>query len=390
MKINTTSSSGLGTLLSNTITTPKEDLKGITTRSGTAYQGPMIPTTSSSLPPIVERETEATKDTVHPTNCGSTKDVQPLVVQTESPILNSERLLLPSLSPLLLPCNNPPVHDLPIGMLSPEYTTELAKSLCGTKSWVSLKYGRLFDFCYRFGRLGHGRDSYTNEVIAKYVGTWSSEMRAQCVFTIKTTTPVVCLNYCVTEPLESTFSPTPSIPPSMTIDVSFAAALSKLALKHKHDEDVISVLDLVVFETMNIHLQLPVTDSEIHKATKQLGGLKASSDDGFPNMFYQKYWNFLGVSVCQAVRYFFETGNMLPELNKTLVVFIPKTPAPQTTTHFRPISLCNFIYKIISKVLSNRLKPLMRTIISPQQSAFILGRQIQDSIVVANEAFHYI
>nr|GFA40755.1 reverse transcriptase domain-containing protein [Tanacetum cinerariifolium] len=68
MKMNTASSSGSGTLPSNTVTNPKEDLKGITTRSGTAYQGPTIPTTSSSSPPIVERETEATKDMVHPTN----------------------------------------------------------------------------------------------------------------------------------------------------------------------------------------------------------------------------------------------------------------------------------------------------------------------------------
>nr|GEU74793.1 reverse transcriptase domain-containing protein [Tanacetum cinerariifolium] len=60
------------------------------TRSGTAYQGPTIPTTSSSLPSVVERETEATKDTVHPTNNGITKDIQPSVVQTETPILNSE------------------------------------------------------------------------------------------------------------------------------------------------------------------------------------------------------------------------------------------------------------------------------------------------------------
>nr|GEV47175.1 reverse transcriptase domain-containing protein [Tanacetum cinerariifolium] len=75
-----------GTLLGNTITDLKEDLKGITTHSGTAYQGTTIPTSSSFLPPVVERETEATKDMVHPTNNGSTKDVQPLVVQTESPI----------------------------------------------------------------------------------------------------------------------------------------------------------------------------------------------------------------------------------------------------------------------------------------------------------------
>ncbi|GKA14198.1 reverse transcriptase domain-containing protein [Tanacetum coccineum] len=78
---NTASTSGSGTLPSNTITNPKVDLKGITTRSGVAYQGPTIPTTSSSPPKVVERETEVTKDTVPPTNNGSTKDVQPSVVQ---------------------------------------------------------------------------------------------------------------------------------------------------------------------------------------------------------------------------------------------------------------------------------------------------------------------
>ncbi|GKA25486.1 hypothetical protein Tco_0711595 [Tanacetum coccineum] len=76
---NTASTSGSGTLPSNTITNPKVDLKGITTRSGVAYQGPMIPTTSSSPPKVVEHETEVTKDTVPPTNNGSTKDVQPPV-----------------------------------------------------------------------------------------------------------------------------------------------------------------------------------------------------------------------------------------------------------------------------------------------------------------------
>nr|GEU71961.1 reverse transcriptase domain-containing protein [Tanacetum cinerariifolium] len=103
MKMNTASSLGLGTLLSITIANPKEDLKGITTHSGTAYQGPMIPTTSSSLPPVVERETEATKDTVHPTNNGSTKDVQPPVVQAETPILNFEPIVAPIIEPVVAP-----------------------------------------------------------------------------------------------------------------------------------------------------------------------------------------------------------------------------------------------------------------------------------------------
>nr|GEV20755.1 reverse transcriptase domain-containing protein [Tanacetum cinerariifolium] len=100
MKMNIALSLGSGTLSSNTITNPKEDLKGITTRSGTAYQGPTIPTT---LPKVVERETEVTKDTVPPTNNESTKDVQPSVVQIETPMLNSELVVLPSLSPLVLP-----------------------------------------------------------------------------------------------------------------------------------------------------------------------------------------------------------------------------------------------------------------------------------------------
>ncbi|GKD63375.1 hypothetical protein Tco_1305483, partial [Tanacetum coccineum] len=95
----------LGTLLSNTITNPKVDLKGITTRSGVAYQGPTIPTTTSSLPKVVERETEVTKDTVLPTNNRSTNDVQPPVVQDQPQMTNSKPVVthvsapMPNLKP---------------------------------------------------------------------------------------------------------------------------------------------------------------------------------------------------------------------------------------------------------------------------------------------------
>nr|GEW61231.1 reverse transcriptase domain-containing protein [Tanacetum cinerariifolium] len=113
MKMNTASSLGSGTLPGNTISNPKEELKGITTRSGTAYQGPTIPTTSSSLPPVVERETEATKDTVHLTNNGSTKDVQPSVVQTESSILNSKPVVAPITKPVVAPVSAPKPNQRP-------------------------------------------------------------------------------------------------------------------------------------------------------------------------------------------------------------------------------------------------------------------------------------
>nr|GEX76008.1 reverse transcriptase domain-containing protein [Tanacetum cinerariifolium] len=113
MKMNTASSSGLGTLPGNTVTHPKEDLKGITTRSETAYQGPTIPTTSSFLPKVVESKTEVTKETVHPTNNGSTKYVQPLVVQTKTPILNSEPVVAPIIEPVVSKVSAPKPNQKP-------------------------------------------------------------------------------------------------------------------------------------------------------------------------------------------------------------------------------------------------------------------------------------
>nr|GEZ82519.1 hypothetical protein [Tanacetum cinerariifolium] len=113
MKMNTASSSGSGTLPGNTITNLKEDLKGITTRSETAYPGPTIPTTTSSSSPVVERKTEETKDKVHPTNNESTEDVQPLVFPTESPILTSEPVNSPTIEPIASPVNAPSPNQRP-------------------------------------------------------------------------------------------------------------------------------------------------------------------------------------------------------------------------------------------------------------------------------------
>ncbi|GJW83911.1 reverse transcriptase domain-containing protein [Tanacetum coccineum] len=96
---NTASSSNLGSLPSNTVTNPKEDLKGITTKSGIAYQGPTIPTSS---PRVVERRTEMTKDTIFPTNNGITEDVQPPVV----PVEKQNPVSKPDVAPVSAPMPN--------------------------------------------------------------------------------------------------------------------------------------------------------------------------------------------------------------------------------------------------------------------------------------------
>nr|GFA82344.1 hypothetical protein [Tanacetum cinerariifolium] len=101
------STSSSGTLPSNTIANPISDLNAITTRSGVSYDGPQIPPSTFFLPKVMENEPEATKDTVHPTNNGSTEDVQPSVVQSKSPILTSEQVNSPISEPIAYPVSAP-------------------------------------------------------------------------------------------------------------------------------------------------------------------------------------------------------------------------------------------------------------------------------------------
>ena len=84
---------------------------------------------------------------------------------------------------------------------------------------------------------------------------------------------------------------------------------------------------------------------------------------------------------------FFHSGSLLKSLNQTFLTLIPKVNFPVDVSHFRPISLCNVIYKIISKIMVSRLKPFMDMLITPYQNAFIQGRNITNNILLAHEIF---
>jgi hypothetical protein len=92
--------------------------------------------------------------------------------------------------------------------------------------------------------------------------------------------------------------------------------------------------------------------------------------------------------VVKSVQSFFKGGFLLKEFNHTNIALIPKIDNPFLVHHFRPISLTNFNYKIISKILSNRFKPILNKIISPTQSAFLKGWSIHDNTILAHEIFH--
>ncbi|KAL9678505.1 hypothetical protein QQ045_016349 [Rhodiola kirilowii] len=145
-----------------------------------------------------------------------------------------------------------------------------------------------------------------------------------------------------------------------------------------------------IIDEMNAWLLRDITELEVRDAVFALGSLKAPGIDGFPAIFYQKYWQRLKNSVVQEVRKFWFEGVLDRELNRTLIVLIPKKTDATKMEECRPISLCTVAMKIITKILATRLQPLLDKVISPFQSAFVKGRLITDNFVVAHEVAHFL
>lgn len=131
-----------------------------------------------------------------------------------------------------------------------------------------------------------------------------------------------------------------------------------------------------------------ITNEEIKYALFEMEPLKAPGPDGFHACFYQKAWPIVGPSILKQFNDFMENGTLEEGINDTLIALIPKIDLPTNPSHFRPIGLCNVIYKIITKTLANRIKPILRKLIGPEQSSFVPGRQISDNILIYQEALH--
>jgi hypothetical protein len=120
-----------------------------------------------------------------------------------------------------------------------------------------------------------------------------------------------------------------------------------------------------VMESMNAILVEEFKIKEISYALNQMVPIKAPRPDGLNANFFQQNWAILGEEVCKGVLDILNFGFMPPDLNLTSIALIPKTNKAKCVTDFRPISLCNVLYKIVSKVLANRLKKVLPFIISP-------------------------
>ncbi|GJX67235.1 RNA-directed DNA polymerase, eukaryota, reverse transcriptase zinc-binding domain protein [Tanacetum coccineum] len=128
-----------------------------------------------------------------------------------------------------------------------------------------------------------------------------------------------------------------------------------------------------------------VSDDEIKETMFQIDGNKAPGPYGLSSLFFKKAWGIVGGNVCSAIKEFFSTGIMLREINSTLISLIPKIATPDKVTDFRPIACCNVIYKCISKIITNRIKGSLGSIVGQYQSAFVPNRHIQDNILLSQE-----
>lgn len=169
-----------------------------------------------------------------------------------------------------------------------------------------------------------------------------------------------------------------------------AAYFQKVFMNNQHgDGDLSLAAERCVTVEQNRDLVATLTYEEFSLAVKQMHPDKASGPDGLNPAFFQNFWNILGSEVFSCCKEWLEKGCFPANLNDTNVVLIPKKENACDLRDLRPIALCNVLYKIMAKVLANRLKGILPSLISEQQSAFVPGRSIADNVLVAFEIIHH-
>lgn len=135
-------------------------------------------------------------------------------------------------------------------------------------------------------------------------------------------------------------------------------------------------------------LDTPMSDEEITAALWSLKAFKAPGPDGLHVGFFQRFWHTVGNSVKEEAKQAFLQRKVPEYLNSTSIVLIPKIQRSETIGSYRPISLCNSVYKIITKIIVGRLRLYLDKLIAPCQAAYVLGRKGVDNAIIVQEIIH--
>ncbi|XP_048613516.1 uncharacterized protein LOC125587312 [Brassica napus] len=144
----------------------------------------------------------------------------------------------------------------------------------------------------------------------------------------------------------------------------------------------------IVTEEQNAQLMAQISREEVREAVFDINPHKCPGPDGMNGFFFQQFWDTMGDDLTTMAQEFLRTGKLEEGINKTNICLVPKKLEAKRLVEFRPISLCNVAYKIVSKVLSKRLKSVLPWIITETQAAFVEDRLISDNILIAHELLH--
>ncbi|KAK3230421.1 hypothetical protein Dsin_002302 [Dipteronia sinensis] len=138
----------------------------------------------------------------------------------------------------------------------------------------------------------------------------------------------------------------------------------------------------------SLFLDRAFSAEEIKKAIFDMSPTKAPGLDGLPALFYQKFWDKIGGDVTRACLRCLNDGEPFESVNGTLITLLLKIQHAEGVQDFRPISLCNVLYKIMAKTLANRFRVVLGEVISENQSEFIPSRLITDNVIIGFECIH--
>ena len=133
-------------------------------------------------------------------------------------------------------------------------------------------------------------------------------------------------------------------------------------------------LQLDQISQQDAELEIPFLETEVHSALMEMNGDKAPGPDGITVAFWQSCWDFAKVEILEMFKEFHEHSSFLKSLNNTFLVLIPKKSGVEDLGGFRPISLLGGLYKLLAKVIANRIKKVVGKVVSTTQNAFVTGR----------------